>query len=319
MKERLPRSSVSMIVQNNVVDSTRWFEYPFRRDDIVIDTFGKTGTTWVQQIVGQLIFQGAGDVPVGAISPWIEYRGVPWRHVLELLHGQKHRRFVKSHLPRQALPSCSEAQYIYVARDARDQIWSAHSHMMNLKPSALALKGRQIMGQRVSSIDVREFYNALMDQEDKQAWPYWSHVLSWWRVRHRSNVLLVHFSDLKSDLRAEIWRIAEFLRIDVSGGLMEKVLEHSEFDYMKLNSKVFAGPGTSALRNGPSSLINKGTNQRWTSMLTADEIAKCDKVAARHLPLECAAWLKAGRSSGVWLCPSSRRTRRSAPIESTAD
>lgn len=302
-------TSVALFAQDTVVDSARWSEFPFRKDDIVIDTFGKTGTTWVQQIVGQLIFQGADDVQIGAISPWVEYRAVPWHVILELLLRQEHRRFVKSHLPRPALPYRRDAFYIYVARDARDQIWSIHNHLTNLKPSALVSNSGAIDVRDVRSLDIRQYYNELMDSEGSNVWPYWAHVLSWWRSRHFENVLLVHFSDLKADLRAETKRIADFLRIDVSEGVMQKIVEHSDFVYMKRNAGNFAGPGANAFKNGASILLNKGTNQRWRSVLTDEEIAKCDKAAARHLPPDCARWLKYGRSSGVLSESQSRRGR----------
>ena len=47
-------------IQTAIVDSTRWNGFKFRSDDVVIDTFGKSGTTWMQQIVGQLLL-GAPD------------------------------------------------------------------------------------------------------------------------------------------------------------------------------------------------------------------------------------------------------------------
>ena len=46
--------------------------FKFRDGDIVIATYGKSGTTWVQQIVSQLIFNGAEDLPVAAMSPWLD-------------------------------------------------------------------------------------------------------------------------------------------------------------------------------------------------------------------------------------------------------
>src|SRR3546814_17371997 len=43
---------------NHHFDSTIWNDFRLRDDDIVIATYDKSGTTWVQQIVGQLIFEG---------------------------------------------------------------------------------------------------------------------------------------------------------------------------------------------------------------------------------------------------------------------
>jgi aryl sulfotransferase len=56
-------------VQNRGVDSTIWNEFPFRDDDIIIATFAKAGTTWMQQIVGQLVFGGDPDLEVARLSP----------------------------------------------------------------------------------------------------------------------------------------------------------------------------------------------------------------------------------------------------------
>src|SRR3546814_13254759 len=58
-------------------DSTIWNDFRFRDDDIVIATYAKSGTTWVQQIVGQLIFGGRDDLPVAEMSPWLDLRVPP--------------------------------------------------------------------------------------------------------------------------------------------------------------------------------------------------------------------------------------------------
>lgn len=39
-------------LHNHHFDSTIWNDFAFRHDDIIIATYGKSGTTWVQQIVG---------------------------------------------------------------------------------------------------------------------------------------------------------------------------------------------------------------------------------------------------------------------------
>ena len=37
--------------QNHHFDSTIWNDFKFRDDDIIIATYAKTGTIWMQQIV----------------------------------------------------------------------------------------------------------------------------------------------------------------------------------------------------------------------------------------------------------------------------
>jgi hypothetical protein len=45
--------------QNHVFDSTYWDQYAPRPGDVIIATSYKSGTTWTQNIVLQLIFAGS--------------------------------------------------------------------------------------------------------------------------------------------------------------------------------------------------------------------------------------------------------------------
>src|ERR1043165_133391 len=78
-------------------DSTVWNDFQFRDDDIVIATFGKSGTTWSEEIVGQLIFKGAEEVAVAQLSPWLDLRFPPKEVKFAGLEAQSHRRFIKTH------------------------------------------------------------------------------------------------------------------------------------------------------------------------------------------------------------------------------
>ena len=64
-------------LHNHHVDSTAWNGFRFRPDDVVIATYAKSGTTWVQQIVGQLIFGGREDIDLPTISPLQRCRPSP--------------------------------------------------------------------------------------------------------------------------------------------------------------------------------------------------------------------------------------------------
>ena len=84
-------------------DSTVWNDLTFRDDDIVIATYGKAGTTWTQQIVGQLIAGGDPDLNVAERSPWVDLRVPPKAVKLPEIEAQTGRRYLKTHLPVDAL------------------------------------------------------------------------------------------------------------------------------------------------------------------------------------------------------------------------
>ena len=115
-------------IHNHHMDSTIWDDFAFRDDDVVIATYAKSGTTWMQQIVGQLIFAGDPAVNVSELSPWLDLRVPPKPVKLAALEAQSHRRFVKTHLPVDALVLSPKAKYIFVARDGRDVVWSLYNH-----------------------------------------------------------------------------------------------------------------------------------------------------------------------------------------------
>jgi aryl sulfotransferase len=145
-------------LHNHHFDSTAWNGFAFRDDDIVIATYAKAGTTWTQQIVGQLVFGGAADVPVHDISPWLDLRVPPTAQKHALLAAQTHRRFIKTHLPVDALVFSPRAKYLYIGRDGRDVAVSLYNHharatpdwfrMLNDTPAPAAAAGQCRRGLR---------------------------------------------------------------------------------------------------------------------------------------------------------------------------
>jgi len=71
------------LYQNHHFDSLRWNFLALRDDDIVIATSYKSGTTWMQGLVGSLIF-GGGELPgsLRQLSPWVDARVAPLEIVL---------------------------------------------------------------------------------------------------------------------------------------------------------------------------------------------------------------------------------------------
>ena len=123
-----------------VTDGRRWSRYAPRESDIVIATYPKCGTTWMQRIVGSLVFLTPDPMPFSSeISLWIDSRlSVPVDDAIATIEAQTHRRFLKSHLPFDGLPIFDEVKYIHVARDGRDALMSWHNHDNAYLPEVIA-------------------------------------------------------------------------------------------------------------------------------------------------------------------------------------
>jgi aryl sulfotransferase len=279
------------------IDSTAWDNFAFRDGDIIIATYAKSGTTWMQQIVSQIIFQGAEGLNVHQMSPWIDFR-LLLPEVRDRVDAQTHRRFVKTHLSVDALVFSPQAKYLYIGRDGRDTAWSYHHHHLHSKDEILAwLNSGLPDGFRKlepAPADPREFYKTWIERDGYPFWSYWDNIRSWWAVRDLPNVHLVHFNEMKNDLEGTIRKVASFLDADIDETAMPEIIAHCGFDYMKAHAETVAPRGGAAWEGGASTFINKGTNGRWRDSLSASEIAAYEIRAVQELGPECARWLAGG-------------------------
>ena len=110
-------------MHNHHFDSTGWNDFPFRDDDIVISTYAKSGTTWMQQIIAQMLFGGDPGLEVAEMSPWIDLRVPPKEVKLPAVEAMTHRRFLKTHLPVDALVFSPKAKYLFFINRGTNGRW----------------------------------------------------------------------------------------------------------------------------------------------------------------------------------------------------
>lgn len=279
-------------------DSTIWNDFAFRDDDIIVATYAKSGTTWVQQIVAQLVFAGAEGVPVAELSPWLDLR-VPPKHIkLPLVEQQTHRRFLKTHLPVDALVFSPRAKYLYIARDGRDVVWSLYNH--HARANALWYEALNDTPGRVGPPigkppqSIRQYFLDWLEGDGYPFWSFWENVASWWNIRGLPNVMPLHFATLKRELEGEIRRIAGFLDIRIEGARWPQILDHCGFDYMKAHAADVVPLGGVLWEGGAPTFINSGTNARWRDVLTPEDNARYEQMAREKLGDACAHWLATG-------------------------
>ena len=297
--DTLPRKTREL--HNHHFDSTIWNGFEFRDDDIIIATYAKSGTTWVQQIVSQLLFDGEEGLDVAEMSPWLDLRVPPKEVKLPGVAEQTHRRFLKTHLPVDALVFSDKAKYIYIGRDGRDVLWSMYNHHASANEKWYeALNdtpGRVGPPIEKPPPSITQYYHDWIDRDGHPWWPFWENVRSWWAIRDLPNVCFVHFANLKSDMPGEIGRIAEFLEISIDETKWESILVHCSFEYMKANATQSVPLGGLFWDGGAQTFIHQGKNGRWRDILQEDEALKYERRALDELGPECAHWLSTGEMS----------------------
>ena len=294
-----------------IFDSRRWRHYQPRPDDIVIATYPKCGTTWMQRIVGLLIFQTPEPMPIMQISAWIDRRfPQPIEAVVAQIEAQKHRRFLKSHLPLDGLPFYDDVKYIHVARDGRDACMSFHNHGRGFTDQMLEQLSKAGMEDETIGrpypgipVDPRQFFHQWITQgevpghaDGSPSMSFFQFERSWWAARSRPNVLNVHYNDLKANLSAEMRRIADFLGIAVAPDLWPQLVAAASFEAMRRDGDTLLPNVEATFKHGSRGFFFKGANERWRGVAAGEDLELYEAKAASMFSPQCAHWVAQGRA-----------------------
>lgn len=287
------------------LDSTRWDHITLRPGDVIVATSMKAGTTWMQRIMSLLVFGSAPlPAPLLSLSPWVD-SGFQTREpqaVAADLDAQRHRRFLKSHLPFDALPYDPDVRYVYVGRDTRDVFMSVFNHYSGYSDLTLSLldaAGGALGPMPRCPSTERELWTQWMTRSffewEHDGWPFWSHhhhAASFWPFRDLPNVLFVHYAELLRDLEGQMRRVATFTDVDVREESWPALVAAARFDAMKRDASRDDSLRL-AFDGGADRFFNKGTNGRWRDVLTDDDLLLYEAAATRLDP-DLRMWLEEG-------------------------
>jgi Sulfotransferase domain len=240
-----------------------------RPTDIFISPTGKSGTTWLQQIVHGLRTRGSMDFDeITAVVPWLEMA-----HDLGLdIHAEQvaQPRAYKSHLMWDDIPK--GGRYIYAIRDPRDVLVSQYRF----------LEGWWFDGDAIT-IDT---YAREQFMKDWQTRGYWRHITSWWEQRDNPAILFLCFEAMKTDLAGTIKRVADFIDIPLDDELFAIVQRQSSLEFMKAHEQHFDDHLVQAARNiicgipsgGNSSKVRKGQVGEHRHELSDDILVELDSI-----------------------------------------
>nr|WP_230416875.1 sulfotransferase domain-containing protein [Micromonospora tarapacensis] len=280
-------------------DSARWQEFPFRPGDIVISTRSKSGTTWMQMVCALLVLRTPElPAPLTELSPWLDWLVEPQEVVYARLAAQRHRRFIKTHTPLDGVPGDPRAHYVVVARHPLDMAVSLHHQSVNLDRARLAeLTGQPAVPQQsgprqpveqalVRWIDADPDPRAELDSLPGVMW----HLRGAWARRHRPNVHLVHYDDLRADLPGQMHRLAERLGLQPPG---PDLVEAATFDRMRARADLLA-PDPAGVLKDRRAFFRSGRSGQGNALLDEETRDRYRARAAALAPPDLLSWLHRG-------------------------
>ncbi len=202
-----------------------------RSTDILITTAPKAGTTWMQQILYQIISGGDdGFESIFDVVPWLECprKNKSREETLQEYDAMGDPRVFKTHCTYEQTPGNDRVRIILTSRDPRDCCISFYHHIMDMTEEGRAMAGV------TAPATFDEYFTKWM------AFGSWfRNVRSWWPHRDDPNVLWLRYEDMKEDLEMTLDRILDFLGHELTPTQRERVLEHSSFAWMKKNAGRF--------------------------------------------------------------------------------
>ncbi|XP_015276933.1 PREDICTED: sulfotransferase 1C1-like [Gekko japonicus] len=241
-------------------------------DDLLIATYAKAGTTWIQEIVDMI--QQDGDTKkckraaVYERIPfieWVVHESLP--SGLEQAEKIPSPRTLKTHLPVQLVPPSfweQNCKIIYVARNAKDSAVSYyHFHRMN-----------QIMPEPGTWEEFLEKYKA-----GKVLWGSWyDHVKGWWKAKDNHRILYLFYEDIKENPRREIQKVMKFLEKDLEKEVLDKIIQNTQFENMKDNPMAnYTTKPPELMNHKISPFMRKGAVGDWKNHFTVAQNERFDE------------------------------------------
>src|SRR6266700_582516 len=186
--------------------------YQSRPTDIFIVSYPKSGTTWMQMIVYQLLTDGNMNIPhISSFIPHLEAGVSP-----ERLAARPDPRILKSHLPYRQIPK-GNGKYIYLLRNGLDVAVSYYFHhrrYLIYRDSFEAFFGRFLSGAVASA-------------------SWFDHVHDWLKNEQKLDLLVMPFEELASDFESSVVRVAEFCGVSLNDATRERILDNCSFEFMR--------------------------------------------------------------------------------------
>ncbi|XP_060795616.1 sulfotransferase 2B1-like [Neoarius graeffei] len=250
-------------------DSLKYYEdFTFRSDDILIITYPKSGTTWMQEIIPLICSEG-DLTPVRTIPNWDR---VPWleEHRAKILNLEQRPspRIFATHFHRGMMNKSYFAvkpKVVYVIRNPKDVFTSSFYYY-------------GMASYLVNPGTVDEFLEEFL--KGKIMFGSWfDHVKGWLNAKDHDHIFFISYEEMIQDLKGSVTKIAQFLEKPLSPEVIEKIAENCQFKNMKQNKMSnYSLVPEEFMDQKKSEFLRKGITDDWKNLLTEAQTEKFNAI-----------------------------------------
>jgi hypothetical protein len=230
--------------------------FEFRPDvgDVVLATYPKCGTTWMQHILYMLYHDGheiPADRSVLELVPHLEEMGA------DFVRSLSEPRLIKTHLPKLDSLYTTSARYVLVFRNPFDCVVSFFHHTRGFVKHYDFAEGSF------------EDYLTVFLAGEVDFGDYFDHAVSWMSVCDSANVFWTTYERMHVDLDGEIARLASFLggaagMAATDEPLRTRIVKAASFSSMSKNQQRWS----SERPDGMTDFVRKGIVGDWRRHFT---------------------------------------------------
>nr|XP_034378758.1 bile salt sulfotransferase-like [Arvicanthis niloticus] len=243
--------------------------FQFEDTDIVLVTFPKSGTTWMQQVLSLIFCEGhlwpIHHLPNWSRMPWIEQISFS---VLFPKRNTSWPRMFTSHLTAKGLSPAllkAKTKVVYMARNPKDALVSFyHFH--------------RIAGFLPNPSSFEDFVDEFLEGTGFYG-SWFDHVKGWLDLRKDLNLLFVTYEELYQEPRCTIQKLSDFLGRPLGPKEEDTILELSSFSFMSQSNMVnYSLLPKEIMDQSQSKFLRKGVVGNWKEHFTPEMNEKFNAV-----------------------------------------
>ena len=258
--------------------------FTLKDGDICLLTYPKCGTMWAQELISlvrnNFDFKKTQEIPLTERGVMLDFPflagvlakdGLPVESMLERMENAPSPRLILSHLPFALLPDdlFSKCKVIICLRNPKDTLVSKYHFEKLIK--VLGFVG-----------DFESYFDLFMDDCTIYG-SYFEHVKESWGNRHRDNVCLLFFEDMKKNLGENVRNVAKFLGKDFTDEQIEQSVEFLSFKKMKERGTTDKMQAMMKKKESDGHVMRKGESGDWKNNFTNKMTERMDEAIAKHL------------------------------------